>query len=395
MMNEQGAGEVRGGKRARRRASLWSRASGLAALGVLSLCVKACDKQVCLSSLYEPADCAVADECPCKIHDDTQLTGDHCVRLVGCRSDAECPAGTVCLGEEKDALEGEYSACVPLKDKSIPNTRCQIAKDRNEAALINGFGANEFLLERIEGSNGFRFIPPAEAWYVACALFLCAPDVRPWGCDFTNQSVGRIVNYNRCSLSGQPQISSLKASLGGEDTPFVFTAKVEGDTLKERGAECAAANRIQELAARTLTDISVGCWAYDDVGLVGATRLVPLDGDQLKKISGSVLETCPAGDKDIIAETCILPEANGGPAGVPPLGSCYYGECRPRCVTARDCPAREPDSGCEEPVAQCMHMKPQGVATISSYVGVCIYACDRRDLADMELGSSGEEGGEP
>lgn len=387
-MNEQGAGEVRGGKRVRGRASLWSRALGLAALGALSLCIKACDEQVCQSSLYAPPDYADTDECPCKMLDYALLKEDHCVRLLGCRSDSECPAGTVCLGEEKDALEGEYSACVPLQDESAPKTRCQLAKDRNEAALINGFRVNEFLLERIEGSDGFRFFPPAEAWYAACALFSCTPDVRPAGCDFANQAIGRIVNYDRCSLSGPPQVSSLKESLSGEDTPFVFTAKIEADKDKGGGAKCATANRIQQLAARTLTDISVGCWAYDDVGLVGATRLVPLDVDQLKSISESVLEICPAGDKDTIASTCILPEAEG----VSPLGSCYYGECRSRCITASDCPARAPDSNCEEPVAQCVHMKPQGVATISSYVGVCIYACDRVDLVDAGIGP-GDGGG--
>lgn len=354
--------------------------------GISLVLIKACSADRCAFESAAAEDCSI-DECPCTTID-FRTGSDYCVRLIGCRSDAECPAGTVCLSEEKNALEGEYSAC-ELKQASLTSkTRCKLAKDRNPAALIMGFGVNEFLMERIEGSQGFRFVPPPNTWYVACALFGCTPNVQPITCGLDDQPVGRIVNYERCSLSGEPQISSLVDRQEGDETPFVFTAKLSLPSLRG-DRTCESKNVLKALDGDVIAHVSAACWAYDDKSVIGATRLVPLEEDQLAELSDVISADCLGGISSMIGRTCVLSKADAASAALPELGSCYQQECRPRCITASDCPVRPPSPDCEQPVATCTHAPDSDEATIDSYVGVCIYSCDREEIVDAGLGYGG------
>jgi len=88
------------------------------------------------------------------------------------------------------------------------------------------------------------------------------------------------------------------------------------------------------------TDFSVGCWAYGDVDLIGATPLVPVDPAQSASQRFGMRADCAPEkrfDQNGQLQTTKVDGANCPLPLVNQIGTCYDGICRQRCVFADTC----------------------------------------------------------
>lgn len=331
--------------------------------------------------------CAPGD-CLCKVKDPIE----HCIRVEGCRDDRDCPGGSVCLARG-DAATAELS---PLHhDRCVDPTgegRCVIASHRFDDALIDGFLVNELPLEPVADTSAFSFSPPPDAFFVACALFGCRPDVRMVSTDIEGNPLGGIVNFTLCSLSGEAQVFDVARRGAQASETFSFTPSVninllckqEEDVCTEVPAEGALPTRKRQLSL-----LGVGCWAYDDTHLIAATHLVPVPLSRISTLANmeQVLSNCSLpGDADN-DKSCHLGESEPALLDPPPFGTCSRGECLARCITAADCPFAVATKDCPHPLPTCDHDvsgAPQGGSS-PSFVGVCRYSvCDRNDTVEQD-----------
>lgn len=355
----------------------------------------------CGTAPVEPTtfDCNPA-ACSCKISDPIE----HCVRLDECRSDGDCPAGTICL----DAPGGE-STLGPGLDACVPSTstrmRCRISKERFDRALIDGFGVNEFLIEPVADTSSFAFSPTIEVKRVACALFGCRPDVKSVErTDVEGTTSKEIVNYEQCSVSGPPTPFTTLGESTTQSGYRAFTPSVLATafvtTGKDAPTPCDDVPGALPARERQLTELGVGCWAYDETRLIAATRITPVPADQIARLTNieTILSaSCARPASERMGKSCLLdgaaPMLDGTTLSLidaPQFGACFEGLCNPRCVTASDCPAAVATKGCPHPTATCTRDGPDGIdgpggmggmsgqGRMPSFVGVCRYTlCDR------------------
>lgn len=364
------------------------------AAGILGLLVAACGT---IETPFEDR-CARAAalcdaSCPCTIADPFE----HCVRIDGCNDDRDCPSGTFCLPKanaEAQLASEDWSSCVP-PDGEPRKKRCHLASASYDRALIDGFAVNEMPLLAVDGTPSFAFSPPANARLVACALFGCRPDVQKNRTDVEDDLVGDVVNFWTCSLSGEAEVSGLTAASTGESEISTYTPSVSAG-VGICDAKCEARSGATALAARArqVSEISVGCWAYDDSRLVAATRNLPLTRERIQALPNvdvAVVDcTGGEGDED---HACMLeaePTTSGtSGADVPRFGTCLGGRCLPRCVTSADCVVPAATEDCRAPTAACLH--GARTAPTQDFVGVCEVLCSRPDVA----GGGDEGGGKP
>ncbi|NUQ74225.1 MAG: hypothetical protein HUU21_11770 [Polyangiaceae bacterium] len=329
-------------------------------------------------------DPCAPDECPCKITDPTE----HCVRLDGCRSDRDCPAGTICLpaGDVEPPLVSPFDQCVPPE---AARTRCRIAAGSFDRALIDGFRTNEFRIESIPDTIAFTFSPPPEATIVTCALFGCRPDIVSVSrTDVVGKPAGDILNYEQCSLSGAPQIFNVspQSTMASESLAFTPSVSPPSAAASEEGV-CSFVPDTGALPGRErqLIELGVGCWAYDDSRLIAATRIEPVPPDQIAAISN--IETilspdCLGHTEKQMGKSCLLDGLQPPLASGPEFGACFDGRCLPRCVTAADCPEHTATKECPHPAPRCLHDGPPAENLKPSFLGICDYDCERDEVGD-------------
>jgi hypothetical protein len=208
-----------------------------------------------------------------------------------------CPAGTEC---------GIFHAPPPAAE----SLACDLEPTPTASALTEGFGVQSLLLdERVteEGAVIFDWEIPPGALAVQCTLFGCAPLFAYDRPSADDEPRAYIANFARCQLATK----TFSAASG----PLVLR-------------ELTAASRANGPALNTSLDL--GCWALDQVQVIAASLLVPVDPRELAAGAFPIVATCPDA---ATRASCLIRE----PSGFRTFGTCVAGECRHRCFENRDC----------------------------------------------------------
>lgn len=292
-----------------------------------------------------------------------------CIVVVGCRDSSECPAGTICVLPTTEELAtdlGVYAEHIRKEPRTTGNwyrvcregrcleltrsTRaCVVPPEgssalRSRHALIDGFGVDAYHLERITPADDtprvfpvFEWVQPPEGLRViSCALFGCEPEIRD----------GRIVNYAQCviarKISEPPDSVVDLASMDGPCTD---------DYASRHSSRSSCRTAFDQPRPPLLTALLLGCWAYDDAGIVAATYLEPVAPGEFPGAGDFVVSVCGPADA---GKSCLLDGGSGfgmcacdGPAS-----EC----CAFRCIHDAGCalelpPLPPPDSADAGPVA--------------------------------------------
>lgn len=180
--------------------------------------------------------------------------------------------------------------------------------DVDPLTLVMELGVRAFDLHRAlddgTSSVAFSWAPIEDADIMVCALFTCAPEVaRTSAEDGPSRQLRRIRNWNKCVEAHQ-----------------VFEPAVGKFTLDPLSLVSA-----EQLGNPRMTTLKVGCWASNGSVVVAASLLKDVAPDEVPWAG-------PFGD-------CDAEGADGLNCRTPvgSFGTCRAGECRYRCMGARDC----------------------------------------------------------
>ena len=261
---------------------------------------------------------APAEEpCPC-----TQCgQSGRCLVVSGCRTSADCPAGTVCAPYSAGGFEfpeapfeipAAFRMCI--RDAGLAETRCVLAGasgSPHRTALIDGFAVAGRELrretERVPGPGAtFSWDLPPETSLSVCAIFRCPPVVARLG--------GRrqIVNEGGCLAARK-----------------VFEPAQETFSTADLGpwSEHACDGLLERIGPTR--SLLLGCWAYDQASLSVASTLSVVVPDDVPYLRATLGQECDSASRD--GHACILSEV--------PLsyGTCRASACVPVCVSEADC----------------------------------------------------------
>ncbi len=282
----------------------------------------------------------------------------HRVVMEGCASSRECPSGARCLPSTEE-IEGEYlcaegvgtwvenkrkswcatragapSACLETCSQETCSRQCSQDSCQlpdpdadHSNALIGGFNTGSFDIMRGDstGAASFSWNTPKEAHIVACALFGCVPEFRKTS-EFQGTDIIRIVNYDQCVLAKE-EFTSVDAvfSLGSIANQYSPSSSTDLSSVDTGTCEPSSSS------PRALTHLLVGCWAYDETVIIGATELEhvsPHETSNYHDIFGSDGDPWACSEEE--RESCHLGAQRG-------YGTCFHGQCRPRCIKREDC----------------------------------------------------------
>lgn len=229
-----------------------------------------------------------------------------CLQTTQCHNDRDCPTGTTCHTPG-------LGWCVAVDERQDV-----------ELALIAGFGVEELDLQfELSASTALvSWEGPARTGVVRCALFGCVPEVvTVSGDQDADDSRATILNYDKCVLA--------ETTGTGPNGTFDLTPGVPALVSSQHGTLVCADGPYAGLR-RHLSDLMVGCWAYDETSLIAASRLAPLEPAGLDDLEQTIPSNadCPRDFDD-----CYDPMTRA-------FGTCYLGSCRERCVVrdpAVDC----------------------------------------------------------
>ncbi|NJK31232.1 MAG: hypothetical protein HC927_01795 [Deltaproteobacteria bacterium] len=165
---------------------------------------------------------------------------------------------------------------------------------------------------------------PAEARYVACALFTCPPVIAEIMDSASAQATGpAIINFDRC-VAAHALVSQPAGSFDWRD-PSNYYVPPE--------SKCSSSASQMHVSA-----LLVGCWAYDEWRLIGATKLfslAPVDIVDAQDLLANGDEQGPCSPDDVKqTRSCLL-------AGELTFGTCAEFDsgraCLPRCLDNGDC----------------------------------------------------------
>ena len=264
----------------------------------------------------------------------------HCVATQGCKTDADCAAGLVCL--ESPGLD---LAC----PATAPGRQCRWAPRALDArALYDGFPQSGPMMVGLQASPlAITWQSPPDSRLVACGVFSGNPVFAPGSLTLaTGEHVARIANFeairvqfyvSRAVFSSVPLIGATEYA-----TPVVCTTS-------------------DPIARRVLSRLSIGCWAYDDTHIVAASTLIAVAPTALADIlpSSTFTPACTSDGNDCYVSTSDF------------FGSCVSGICEPRCVDAQDCEAAARTYLGEPPSETCGW---QCHPVAGSVVGVCAHS---------------------
>jgi hypothetical protein len=234
-----------------------------------------------------------------------------CVVPLGqpCADTAECPPGTVC-GTRATTCAGVDAGKGQCVVPSIAHP--------NEAALIEGFAVRSMDLAQVadasSGATAFTWTPVDGTTIVECALFVCDPVVRDRATSGSSFSEPAIVNYDQCVIAAHV-FPSPNGTFDLGNTEYAYAGPSDG------GTSCS-----QSPAARRVTRLSVGCWAYDTSRVIAASALTPVGVTQVYDYDLVLDPLCTAQQ----AGACQTTRAHV-------WGDCTSGGCAVRCVDDYDC----------------------------------------------------------
>lgn len=269
------------------------------ALGALWLALAGCGDEAPLRQAPCDAPICVADPVP------------HLVCPDECERDDDCPQGTIC----GTAPDGTGPVCTPPRGPHTPST-----------ALTEGFGVRSMegtlvtvTLPAQDGSPDagaeLGWKAPGSARVVTCALLACPPVVAD----------GTIANYDQCVLAR----GASEQVVGS----FALTDAEREQPLPEVSTCADGSAPVLDTDGRfPVTELLVGCWAYDDTHMIAATRLRRPVADQIHDFhDGFDLDCRSAEGQGGRAEgrTCVLGDGT--------MGSCVDGTCHRRCLRDADC----------------------------------------------------------
>lgn len=278
-----------------------------------------CDGTVAIQALG--AECCVADPV------------QHDVTLRACADDAHCFSGTVCTEVprcEGGAPCGYFASDWPHASDAeqkfltcygaIGSRVCAVPATRsgNRQALTKGFRVGSFSLERVATGQyadrlAFTWKAPDGAEVVHCALFACRPAVRETVRD--DQRHRDIANYQNCVLAKEIfQPASGIFDLTNPALAFEPRPPKPADACVEAGP-------------RRISELAVGCWAYDTTELIAATPMEVVDGRGMYNFQDAFAPAC---DSPAEGKACFL-------GGSERIGACHSGQCRELCVDNADC----------------------------------------------------------
>jgi hypothetical protein len=250
---------------------------------------------------------------------------------LGCLDSRDCPQGTVCtrIPQREAASVPACPECCTAK-RSDATGQCLVPLEPSSAALLmTGFGVGEFALDPVsDGAQGaFRWEGPRDTRFVTCALFRSEPVIATVG------DGARIVNQED-SMVAYKVYSHPKGTFDLSDRTLT---RVETNANAQCGPDPAnlPAHRFS-----VFTELTVGCWAYSDFALIGATQLHSVAPERAGLFKDSITTDCSpraeVGDDggtvliDRDGQSCLVPRQRT-------YGTCLGGFCRQRCVTRASC----------------------------------------------------------
>jgi hypothetical protein len=242
----------------------------------------------------------------------------HCIAPDACTTSAECPSGTYCaVGPSAACDDGACKRCLPATELRQART-----------ALVSGFKVREFSLEQVEESGVFAWGQPSDAVAVTCAVFGCVPEFRVTG-RFEGEPIFDFSNFDQCALAVErfdlrrvdATASTLTLDLGTLERRAVPSGSCAADGKPVSPYQSEYADGLPRV-----TDLLVGCWAYDYAEVIGATVLRRIDPAQAPFVGGEApLEPVQCAGN----QGALCAHAEGG------FGTCS----RDRCLRSSEAPS--------------------------------------------------------
>lgn len=254
----------------------------------------------------QPQVCSIkpVDRCV-QVHDEyRELYADTC------ETHENCQPGFECLPAVAD--DGALSQCEGICALSEYNGRA------HERLLLDGFAAVQFSLAIDESTapSVVSWTTRPEFLFVSCALFTCPPQIYR----STDARTNEIYNP-QCILQGKvfrPETASFRLE------PFVDpSAPPKKSTEHPLPPSACDPAEIPERYEQP-SEFLVGCWAYGDTDIIGATKLLEIDPAFVHPDLVPDFSTDCSGPTDP-GKWCILKQKPRT------LGTCHLGECRERC----------------------------------------------------------------
>jgi hypothetical protein len=245
---------------------------------------------------------------PCVTEDERCVAGSQCASGLTC---AEVAPRDPCFTSERDG--GCW--CRPIAFD-------RLATGSRRLALQQGFavGGMPSSVDTAEIPPRLTWQAPKNARIVACALFSCTPSFAHSGYSPTDEvTLFKIDNFEQCVL--------LFGAFPATQPGFILGHENAYQDAYQDAPRCTA----PEAGSRVVTELSAGCWAYDNTSIVAASELHP--------IRGSLLAGLPGLPPDA---ACPVPGGACYDATADVFGVCLGGACRPRCRSPVDCSLRDP-----------------------------------------------------
>lgn len=303
--------------------------AGLAALGLVAGPAPSCQAQGDAAAQVIPCDCCMSDP------------ASHCVALLGCADDRQCPAGTICTtgfpSYTQDRREFVPAAFRTCADTITGDRWCGAVQnvDGLSALLVSGFDVEELSLTKTtppSGSTELTWSAPPETVLVTCALFGCPPLIlpSPTQTDLEGNPVRAILNFDQCVLYSD--------QFGFANSTFAL-GRIPEAPPGPRGDTCAADRAGPGGGKRVLSALAAGCWAYDDAGMIRASRLIDIDPAEVPPDNAFVKTSCAEGSGSPTPEgwSCLVPQKELRRGELRAFGTCHLGQCARRCIGDVDC----------------------------------------------------------
>lgn len=158
----------------------------------------------------------------------------------------------------------------------------------------------------------FTWTPPSDAKIVHCAVFACRPFIPYTKID--GDPALAISNYDNCVLAREV----IEPASG----VFDLTNPALEYRPKDKGIQGCISSGV-----RRVSELAVGCWAYDTTSVVAATPLVQIVGRGMYNYQGVFAKAC---DATSAGKACFIGDTDR-------LGACRGEACLELCVDSTDC----------------------------------------------------------
>ncbi|MBX3190082.1 MAG: hypothetical protein KF819_23855 [Labilithrix sp.] len=194
---------------------------------------------------------------------------------------------------------------------------CRVPINRGKYELAGGFDVDEldFKIESPQGTANVNvaWIPPERARTVTCALFSCLPEFSTKEHEGTTRP--RLVTLDHCVLASETFNATSR-----EITLAQLTRRKEMCPIEQTEGR-------KECVPAILEQLSIGCWAYDDIKVIAATRLESVD-PQRSFVAARFAADCKQQGAE--GKSCVFADQS-------PFGTCLEGDCLARCLSPDDC----------------------------------------------------------